>query len=196
MKKIIALILACLMLFSVVMVFTSCDEEPVDNDKDKEKEEEEEEEDEFPVTPANVFEKIDAKFGFSDKVSYVLTKAEDTDEMIMMQYGIVDMEAADHLEDYVITMPGDYCNTFAMFVFDEELSDEALAELKDTVKFNYTEARASALQMYMPEEYAKMSWACENEDLTWKVYGNVVVFVVTGDAEATDVFAEVEKLVK
>lgn len=190
MKKIIALILACLMLFSVVMVFTSCDEEPVDNDKDKEKEEE------FPVTPANVFEKIDAKFGFSDKVSYVLTKAEDTDEMIMMQYGIVDMEAADHLEDYVITMPGDYCNTFAMFVFDEELSDEALAELKDTVKFNYTEGRASALQMYMPEEYAKMSWACENEDLTWKVYGNVVVFVVTGDAEATDVFAEVEKLVK
>ena len=36
MKKIIALILACLMLFSVVMVFTSCDEEPVDNDKEKE----------------------------------------------------------------------------------------------------------------------------------------------------------------
>ena len=192
MKKIIALILACLMLFSVVMVFTSCDEEPVD----KNEEEEEEEPEEFPATPANVFDKIDAKFNFSEKTSYVLTKEEDIDEMIMMQYGIVDMEAADRLQDYVITMPGDYCNTFAMFVFDGKLSDEALAELKETVKYNYTEARASALQMYMPEEYEKMAWACENEDLTWKVYDEVVVFAITGDAEATDVFAEVEKLVK
>ena len=195
MKKIIALMLAMLMLFSVAVVFTSCDEDTGDNEKETEEETDEEVEVE---TLSDVYEIVDSKFNFSEKVSYVLTKEEDIDEMIMMQYGVVDIEAAGHLVDYVITMPGDYCNTFAIFAFDEALSDSALAELKEVVKFNYTEARASALQMYMPEEYAKMSWAVNNEDLTWKVYNKnkVVVFAITGEGEATDVFTEVEDLLE
>ncbi len=192
MKRIICLLLAGIMLFSVVAMLASCDGGNNDNTEET-KEETEEKSNKVNASLKDVYKAVNEKVPFDEKVSEIIYKEDDTDEMIMMQYGIVEMEAADHLKDYVISMPSDYCNTFAVFVFDKELSADAIAEVKEAVEFNYTNSRASALQMYMPEEYAKMTWALENEDLVWREYDNALAFIITGDKEATDAFEAFEK---
>lgn len=202
MKKILAILLAAMMLFSVMTVFTSCDDEAdtavrnEDEDKDEDKATEAEESvgsTSVTVDMRTVYEEVNSKVNFDEKISYMIYGDDDPDEMLMMRYGIVDIEAADHIVDYAISMPSDYCNTFAVFVFDEELSADAIAELKDVVMYEYVEARASSLQMYMPEEYAKMSWAVENPDLIWREYDNALALLITGDGEATDAFEAFEE---
>ena len=42
-----------------------------------------------------------------------------------------------------------------------------------------------SLQMYMPEEYAIMSWAMEHQDLVWRQYDNALALIIDGDEEAT-----------
>ncbi|MBQ8475290.1 MAG: hypothetical protein IJ499_06510 [Clostridia bacterium] len=192
MKKIISILLVAAMLMSVMLFAVSCDKGGAGKNEttvaDGAGETEAPKSTKVEGDLKAIYESVNEKVNFSDYMDEVITKEEDSDEMIMMWYGIVDMEAADHLTDYIISMPTDYCNTYAVFVFDTEVTEEIETEVKAAVLENYTRLRASALQMYMPEEYAKMSWACENEALTWRVYDNAMALFITGDSEPTEAF--------
>lgn len=191
MKKIISIILALAMVMSVMLFAVSCDDKG-EGKGDETTVEETPKSKRVEGNLLEIYNKVNEKVNFSDYMAEVIPMEEDSDEMVMMWYGIVDMAAADHLEDYLISMPTDYCNTYAVFVFDTEVTEELEAEVKAAVLENYTRLRASALQMYMPEEYAKMSWACENEDLTWRVYENAMALFITGDSEPVEAFEAFE----
>lgn len=133
---------------------------------------------------ADIVSAVDAEISFQDKVSEVIYKADDDSEMMMLLYGIVDIPAADHLIDYVITTPSNSHETFAVFVFDDEMTQEDYREVRDTVTEEYMQTQASSLQMYMPEEYAIMSWAIENQDSVWRQYDNALALIIDGDEEA------------
>ena len=134
---------------------------------------------------ADIFAAVDDEISITEHVSEVIYKEEDDDEMMMLWYGVVDIPAADHLVDYVVTAPNNSHHTFALFVFDEEMTQEDYDEVREIVKETYMETQASALQMYFPEEYATMSWAIENQDLVWRQYDNALALIINGDEEAT-----------
>lgn len=137
---------------------------------------------------------VNDKISFEDKVSEVIYKAEDESEMMMLLYGIVDINAADHLIDYVITTPGNSHTTFAVFVFDDEMTQDDYEEVRETVANEYMRTQASSLQMYMPEEYAIMSWAVEHQDLVWRQYDNALALIIDGDKEATTAWEAFESV--
>lgn len=195
MKKLICLILAMLMMLSLAACANEGDETRPGSDATKEtdvKETEGKDEESGPreYDLKAAYEAIDAEIGFEENILEVVYMAEDVDEIGLWQYG-VDPEGAaafEYIKDYAITVPTDYCYTFAAFVFDRELTEDEIAGVKAKVKMDYLELQTSALQMYMPDEYAKMAWACENEDLIWREYGNALVMIITGDKEAVDAF--------
>lgn len=129
---------------------------------------------------------VDEQMSFDENVSEVIYKADDDGEMMMLLYGIVDIPAADHLTDYVITSPANSHHTFALFVFDDEMTEEDFTQVRETVDETYLQTRASSLQMYFPEEYAIMTWAIENQDLVWRQYDNALALIINGEEEATD----------
>lgn len=127
-------------------------------------------------------------------VQEILYKESDPDEMVKWTYGVVDINAESHLKDYAITLPTDYNNTLAVFVFDGEMTDADYQEVKDAVKENYIEARKSSLQMYMPEEYDAVKWQLENLDLVWRQYDNVLVLCEYNKEEPTAAWDALEAL--
>ncbi len=180
MKRIISVFLAIAMMLGMCTFFASC------SGKEESKK--------VSGNLEEIYKSVNEKVDFDSKISDKIVKETDSDNMLMMNFEICDMEAADKLTDYFFTMPSDYCNTFAVFVFDDGMpSEEGIAVMKESVRTVYTEARVSALQMYMPEEYKKMKWALENEDLTWRQYDNALVFIITGDSEPVEAFEAFEE---
>ena len=123
---------------------------------------------------------------FNDKTSELLYMADDADmDMLILVYGLVDIPAMDHVTDYVISMPTDYANTFAVILFDDGMTQADYDEAKEIMIDIYMRSRASALQMYMPEEYDIMSWAVEHPELVWRQYDNALVLIVDQAEEPT-----------
>ncbi len=193
MKRIISLLLVAAMLFSASVLLASCDNS-AGQGGDETTLETEVKSNKVNADLKEVYNKVNEKVPFDDKISEVLTKAEDEEEMVLLQYGMDPsvVSAIENLSDYIITMPGDYCNTFAVFVFDRELTADEITAIKGEVMLWYIETRASALQMYMPEEYSKMVWAQEHEDLVWREYDNALALIITGEGEAKDAFEAFE----
>ena len=170
MKK-ISLILAIAMLAMCCFAFSACEEEKGNA---------------ITAPLSDLAAAVEPITHFNDKTSELLYMADDADnDMLILVYGLVDIPAMDHVTDYVISMPTDYANTFAVFMFDEEMTQEDYTEAKETMIDIYMRARASSLQMYMPEEYGIMSWAIENPDLVWRQYDNALALIVDGAEEPT-----------
>jgi len=196
MKK-LSLLLAILMIMSTMLVFASCDASDDVNGKDKEKTEEngkEAEEGKAEIAPkdvviADMVAKIEESAPYAEYVDEILYKADDPDEMICWNYGVIDIKGYELLSDYVITMPSDYCQTLAIMKFDDGMTADDFEEVKTVITEEYIEGRASALQMYMPEEYEKMEWALANSDKIWRQYGdNLLVLAIYGGEEPTAVW--------
>ncbi len=191
MKRVICLFLVMFMMFSLI----ACTNEGSGDKETEANETEAKISNSVTVDLKTVYDAVDAEVGFEDKILEVVYMAEDEDEIGLWQYG-VDPEvvpAFESIKDYAITVPTDYCHTFAAFVFDRKLTEDEIAAVKEKVKMDYLELQASSLQMYMPDEYAKMAWACENEDLIWREYDNALVMIITGAEEAKDAFEIFEK---
>lgn len=191
MKRILCLLLVAVMMLSMV----ACTDEGKDNKETQPEETVLQKSNKVEADLKAVYAALDAEIGFEENILEVVYMAEDEYEVGLWQYG-VDPEvvpAFSSIKDYAITVPTDYCHTFAAFVFDRELTEEEVAAVKEKVKMDYLEPQTSALQMYMPDEYAKMAWACENEDLIWREYDNALVMIITGDEEAKDAFEVFEK---
>ena len=191
----ISFILAILMILSTMLVFASCTDKSEDGDKNNDK------------TDANVTKSIDPadavladmvaaieeKENFSEKVSEILYKAEDPDEMVCWTYGVIDINAYDLLSDYVITMPSDYSHTLAILKFEDGMTAEDFEEVKNAITAEYIKSRSSALQMYMPSEYANVEWALQNPDKVWRQYGdNMLVLAITTGEEPAAVWAAID----
>ena len=191
MKRILCLLLAAIMMLSLA----ACAGDGEENKKTEPEETVEQKSNKVNAELKDVYAALDAEIGFEEKILEVVYMAEDEEEFALWNYG-VDPEvvpAFESLTDYALTVPTDYCHTFAAFVFDRELTADEISAIKAKVKEDYLELQASSLQMYMPEEYAKMAWACENEDLIWREYDNALVMIITDDEEAKDAFEVFEK---
>ena len=127
-------------------------------------------------------------------ISEILYKDNDPDEMVKWLYGIVDINAETHLKDYAITMPTDFNNTLAVFIFDDEMTEADYEEVKECVKTFYIETRKSSLQMYMPEEYEHVKWQLEHLDVVWRQYNNVLVLCEYGSEEPKAAWDALEAL--
>ena len=191
MKRILCLLLAAIMMRSLA----ACVGDGEENKETEPEETVEQKSNKVNAELKDVYAALDAEIGFEEKILEVVYMAEDEEEFALWNYG-VDPEvvpAFESLTDYALTVPTDYCHTFAAFVFDRELTADEISAIKAKVKEDYLELQASSLQMYMPEEYAKMAWACENEDLIWREYDNALVMIITDDEEAKDAFEVFEK---
>ena len=191
MKRILCLLLAAIMMLSLA----ACAGDGEENKETEPEETVEQKSNKVNAELKDVYAALDAEIGFEEKILEVVYIAEDAEEFALWKYG-VDPEvvpAFESLTDYALTVPTDYCHTFAAFVFDRELTADEISAIKAKVKEDYLELQASSLQMYMPEEYAKMAWACENEDLIWREYDNALVMIITDDEEAKDAFEVFEK---
>ena len=192
MKRILCLLLAAIMMLSLA----ACAGDGEENKETEPEETVEQKSNKVNAELKDVYAALDAEIGFEEKILEVVYMAEDEEEFALWNYG-VDPEvvpAFESLTDYALTVPTDYCHTFAAFVFDRELTADEISAIKAKVKEDYLELQASSLQMYMPEEYAKMAWACENEDLIWREYDNALVMIITDDEEAKDAFEVFEKV--
>ncbi len=191
MKRLLCLLLAAIMMLSLA----ACAGDGQDNKETEPGETVEQKPSKVDADLKAVYEAINAEIGFEEKILEVVYMAEDDEEFALWNYG-VDPEvvpAFNSIKDYAISVPTDYCHTFAAFVFDRQLTEDEIADVKAKVKEDYLELQTSSLQMYMPEEYAKMAWACENEDLIWREYDNALVMIITGDEEASDAFEIFER---
>ena len=191
MKRILCLLLAAIMMLSLA----ACAGDGEENKETEPEETVEQKSNKVNAELKDVYAALDAEIGFEEKILEGVYMADDEEEFALWNYG-VDPEvvpAFESLTDYALTVPTDYCHTFAAFVFDRELTADEISAIKAKVKEDYLELQASSLQMYMPEEYAKMAWACENEDLIWREYDNALVMIITDDEEAKDAFEVFEK---
>ncbi len=194
MKK-ISLILAILMILGSMFVFVSCTDKAEGGDKTDDKTEAN---DAKSIDPAkavlkDMVDAIQKKVDYTEKVSEILYKDEDPDEMVCWTYGVIDINAYDLLSDYVITMPSDYSHTLAILKFEDGMTDADFTEVKDAITKEYIKSRSSALQMYMPDEYANIEWALQNPDKIWRQYGdNMLVLAITVNEEPADVWAAID----
>lgn len=176
MKRLISLTLALLMISAV---FAGCSEKSgYDTDKDIHE----------------IVSAVTDVLSYDGLVSEILYKENDTDEMFKWRYGIVDINAENHLVDYAITLPTDYNNTLAVFVFDDEMTEADYEEVKEAVKTVYIDGRRSSLQMYMPEEYEHVKWQLEHPEAIWRQYGNVLVLCEYNSEEPTAAWDALDKL--
>ena len=189
----ISLILALLMILSSMFVFASCTSEKDDNKNDKTEANDSKSIDPADANLEDMVAAIEEKENFSEKVSEILYKENDPDEMVCWTYGVIDINAYDLLSDYVITMPSDYSHTLAILKFEDGMTDEDFKEVKDAITAEYIKSRSSALQMYMPAEYANVEWALQNPDKVWRQYGdNMLVLAITVDEEPKDVWTAID----
>lgn len=184
MKK-LSFILAVIMILTSLLAFSACSK---DKGGDDNKGIEPGDADIHAMVAA-----IEEKQPYGDYVSEILYKEDDPDEMIKWTYGFVDINANELLSDYVITMHSDYCNTLAILKFEDGMTEDDFAEVKEVITDEYIESRASSLQMYMPEEYKKMNWALENPDKIWRQYGDdLLVLAIIGSEESTPVWEAID----
>lgn len=191
MKRILCLLLAAIMMLSLV----ACTGDSDNNNETEPGETVEQKSNKVEADLKDVYAALDVEIGFEDKILGVVYMAKDDEDFGLWNYG-VDTEvvpAFESLVDYALTAPTDYCHTFAAFVFDRELTEDEISAIKAKVKIDYLEPQRTNFQMYMPKEYAKMAWACENEDLIWREYDNALVMIITGDKEAKDAFEVFER---
>jgi len=142
---------------------------------------------------AEMAEVADEAGDFSSYVAEILSMDNDPDGMVSWTYGVIDINAYDLLCDYVITMPSDYSNTLAIFQFEEGMTEKDFNQVKMAVTTEYMESRASALQMYVPDEYEVMQWAIDNPDEVWRQYGDsILVLAICGEEELSDVWAALD----
>ena len=187
----LSFILAIVMLLTSMLAFTACGGDK-DTDKPDNKDEAK------TIAPADavledMVNSIEAKAPYTDLVAEFLYKETDPDEMLMWTYGVIDLKANDLVSDYVITMPSDYSQTLCIIKFNDGMTAEDFTEVKDAVTEWYLKDRASALQMYMPEEYAAMQWAIENPDAIWRQYGdNMLVLAIYGDKAPNAVWTAID----
>ena len=203
MKRIICLVLALLMVSLVV--FTSCAKENNGDDPTETETKEnvndtsadtKDTEAAADVDMHALFDAVNEKLPFDDLVREVCFKDSDIDEMIYWTYGVIEASCYEKVTDYVITLPSDYNQSFAAIVFDDSITDDEIAEVKDVVTREYIRARASSLQMYMPEEYDIVKWQLENPDAIWRQYDNVLVLLMYGAEEAADGWAVIDGFFK
>lgn len=143
---------------------------------------------------ADMVAAIEAKAPISEFVSELLYKESDPDEMVCWTYGVIDINAYDLLSDYVITMPSDYAHTLAILKFEDGMTAEDFEEVKAVITDEYIDARRSALQMYMPEEYRNVEWALANPDKIWRQYGdNMLVLAIYGGEEPTAAWEAIDE---
>lgn len=148
-------------------------------------------------TDCSIHDMVDAvteKLSYEGKVGEFLYKESDPDEMVKWIYGVVDINASQHLTDYAITTATDFNNTLAIFVFDDEMTEADYDEVKSAVTTTYIETRRSALQMYMPEQYEHVKWQLENPDAIWRQYSNVLVLCAYDSQEPTAAWDALEAL--
>ena len=138
----------------------------------------------------DIYNKVNETVDIASNVSYAVEMADDEDQdALVFNYEICDIEAAEKLTDYIITLPKEDCTTFVVLRYDNGLpSAEGIEELKDTVKSAYMDLRASAIQMYSQEMYEEMVWAIENQNLVWRQYDNALVLIITGAEEPKAAF--------
>lgn len=201
MKRTLCLLLALLMITCVV--FTSCSKEEKNNDPSDTKgnvsdtsADTKDTADAADIDMHELFNAVNEKLPFDGFVREVCYKDSDIDEMIYWTYGVIEASCYEKVTDYVITLPSDYNQSFAAIVFDDSITDEEMAEVKDVVTKEYIRARASSLQMYMPEEYDIVKWQLDNPDAIWRQYGNVLVLLMYGAEEAADGWAAVDEFFK
>lgn len=176
MKRLISLTLALLMISAV---FAGCSEKSGYNtDKDIKE----------------IVSAVTDVLSYDGLVSEFVYKADDADEQVKWVYGVYDINAEAHLKDYAFTLPTDYNNTLAVFVFDDKMTDADYDELKEKVKNEYIEIRKSALQMYMPEEYEHVKWQLEHPEAIWRQYGNVLVLCEYNSEEPKAAWDALDKL--
>jgi hypothetical protein len=176
-----------------MFVFASCTSEKDDNKNDKTEANDSKSIDPADANLEDMVAAIEEKENFSEKVSEILYKEGDPDEMVCWTYGVIDINAYDLLSDYVITMPSDYSHTLAILKFEDGMTDEDFKEVKDAITAEYIKSRSSALQMYMPSEYANVEWALQNPDKVWRQYGdNMLVLAITVDEEPKDVWTAID----
>ena len=191
----LSFILAILMILSTMFVFASCTDKSEGGDKNNDKTESNDTKSIDPADAvlADMVATIEEKENFSEKVSEILYKAEDPDEMVCWTYGVIDINAYDLLSDYVITMPSDYSHTLAILKFEDGMTAEDFEEVKNAITAEYIRSRSSALQMYMPSEYANVEWALQNPDKVWRQYGdNMLVLAITTDEEPAAVWTAID----
>lgn len=189
MKK-ISLILAIILVLGVMFSFASCTGSKPEDEPDKEASEAIDPKD---AVLADMVAAIEEKAPYKDYISEVLYMAEDPSEMVKWTYGVVDIKGSELLSDYAITMYSDYAHTLAILKFDDGMTEADIAEVKDAVAREYIRARASALQMYMPDEYKVMDWAEKNPDKIWRQYGdNMLVLAIYGGEEPTVVWDAID----
>ena len=191
----ISFILAILMILSTMFVFASCTDKSEGGDKTNDKTEANDAKSIDPkdAVLADMVAAIEKKENFSEKVSEILFKADDPDEMVCWTYGVIDINAYDLLSDYVITMPSDYSHTLAILKFEDGMTAEDFEEVKNAITAEYIKSRSSALQMYMPSEYANVEWALQNPDKVWRQYGdNMLVLAITTGEEPAAVWTAID----
>ena len=191
----LSFILAILMILSTMFVFASCTDKAEGGDKNNDKTESNDTKSIDPKDAVleDMVAAIEEKENFSEKVSEILYKAEDPDEMVCWTYGVIDINAYDLLSDYVITMPSDYSHTLAILKFEDGMTAEDFEEVKNAITAEYIRSRSSALQMYMPSEYANVEWALQNPDKVWRQYGdNMLVLAITIDEEPAAVWTAID----
>ena len=199
MKK-ISLILAVLMVLASMMSFVACKGADVDKaEKNDDAKVENADNKADAAEPAEVdledmVAAITEKAPYDEYISEMLYKESDPDEMICWTYGVVDINAYDCIEDYVITMPSDYSHTLAIIKFSDDITADDIQEAKDAITSEYIRARSSALQMYMPEEFKNMEWALENPDKIWHEYNaeNLLVLAIYGGEEPVAVWEAID----
>lgn len=211
MKK-LSLILAVLMIVATLFSLASCKIEFDENDEnehnvsqnDDKNNGKKDDDNNEKIEPKDAVLKdmvaaIEEVAPYEGMVSETLFKADDPDEMICWTYGVIDVEAYDLLEDYVITMPSDYSQTLAILKFKDGMTEDDFKEVMDVITSEYIETRESSLFMYMPYEADDMAWALEHPSQIWRQYGDhLLVLAIYGDGgegateEATAVWEAIE----
>lgn len=195
MKRFLSILLILSMLLSC-FALAACDSGEASGGGEETKGEKEENSMKVSSDLEAIWEAMCEKTDIDDKSSDTVYMADDEDRyMLEVNYDICDSEAAEKITDYFFTMPSDFCTSFAIFMFDEGLlSEDGIEEMKESVRVFYTESRASSLQMYVVDEYEHVTWALENEDITWRQYDNAIVFAINCDEGDTTENCESETI--
>lgn len=144
----------------------------------------------------DIVKAVDSVLPYDGLVGGFTYKEDDADELAYTLYYLWDAECFEKITDYVFTDPTDYNQTFAAFRFDDSATDADIEEVKGVISDNYIHGRASALQMYMPEQYEIVKWQSEHPEAIWRVYDKTLVLIMYNDSEATAGWDAIDALLK
>lgn len=144
----------------------------------------------------DIVKAVDGVLPYKGLVSDFVYKEDDTDELAYTLYYLWDASCYEKITDYVFTEPTDYNQSFAAFRFDDTVTEEDIEEVKSVITENYIHGRASALQMYMPEQYEMVQWQYEHPEAIWRLYDKTLVLIMYNDSEATAGWDAIDALLK